>query len=400
MSSRRRLGVLIIVENLPVPFDRRVWQEAIALTEAGYEVSVICPKGKGHDESEETISGIHIYRHSIPFEASGVFGYLVEYSTALFWEFVLSLKVRRRHGFDVVHACNPPDLIFLVAAFHKLFFNTKFVFDHHDLSPELYEVKFGKEGRVYRLLCLLERLTFRCADASIATNEVLRKIGIDRGGMAPDRVWVVKSYPDLAYFKRAQPLPSLRAQFRYLAGYLGIMNQQDGVDLLIRAMAQIAGPLGRTDIGCVVIGDGPEHENLIALAKKLGVADRVIFTGILWGQDLFAHLSSVDVGIVPDPPNPFNDKLSLNKVFEYMALGLPIVQFDLPQSRSEAGNAAIVAPTATPEALAEAIVKIIDDAGARRRMSACALATAQRNFQWPTEKRSLLSAYRFVTEAL
>jgi len=389
----------MIVENLPVPFDRRVWQEATALYEAGYDVSVICPKGKGHDKSEETISGIHIYRHSIPFEASGVLGYVLEYSVALFWELVLSLKVRGRRGFDVVHACSPPDLIFIVAVFHKLFFGTKFVFDHHDLSPELYEVKFGKEGACHRLLRLLERLTFRCADASIATNHTIRKLAIERGGMAPERVWVVKSYPDLSFFKRAQPLPSLRAKFKYLAGYLGLMGRQDGVDLLIRAMAHIAGPLARADIGCVVIGNGPEHKNLIALAKELRVADRVVFTGSLCGADLLAHLSSVDIGVVPDPPNTCNDKLSMNKVFEYMALGLPIVQFDLPQSRSEARDAAIVATTATPEALAEAMVRIIDDVGARRQMSAYGLAASQHEFQWATEKASLLSVYRFVTGA-
>lgn len=396
-TPARRTGVLIIVENLPVPFDRRVWQEATALREAGYRVSVICPKGKGHVRSEETLAGIHIYRHSLPLEASGAAGYVLEYSAALFWEFVLSLKILWRHGFDVIHACNPPDLIFLVAAFHKVFFRKKFIFDQHDLSPELYEAKFGKKGFLHKLMCKLERYTFRWADASIATNRTFKKIAIERGGMAPGRVWIVKSYPDLSRFKRADALPALRGSFKYLIGYLGIMATQDGVDILVRAMAEIVKRRGRSDIGCVLIGDGPEYENLIVLAKNLGVEAHIRFTGFLTGEPLLSHLSSLDIGAIPDPPNPYNDKLSMNKVFEYQALGLPFVQFDLPQSRIEAGEAAVTAREPTPEALADAMIGLLDDPGARQRMSAHGLKRARMEFQWAKEKTSLLEAYAAVT---
>ncbi len=386
-------GVLIIVENLPVPFDRRVWQEATALYAAGHTVSVICPKGKGFDGSYECRDGVHIYRHALPIEGSSAVGYLLEYSIALFWQFVLSLKVLRQRGFDVIHACNPPDLIFLVAAFHKFLFRKKFVFDQHDLNPELYEVKFGKKGFFHRLLVFFERQTFRLADVSIATNETFKRIAVERGGMLENRVWVVKSYPDLARFKIVEPDNGHRRHFSFLTGYVGIMAKQDGVDLLVEAMAHVVNDLGRTDIGCLIIGDGPEHENLVQLAAELGVADYVRFTGFLSGEDLLRALNALDIGVIPDPPNDCNHKLSMNKVFEYMALGLPFVQFDLDQSKGEAGEAALVVEEATSTALACGMVALLEDSEARQHMSAYGRARAQREFQWENEKKSLLEAY-------
>ncbi len=388
-------GVLIIVENLPVPFDRRVWQEANALHEAGYTVSVICPKGKGHISSYEQLQGIHIYRHPLPLEASGAAGYLLEYSAALFWEFVLSLKILRKHGFDAVHACNPPDLIFLIGGFYKFFFRKKFVFDQHDLNPELYEIKFGrKTGMFYRLLCVFERLTFKCADISIATNETFKKIAVDRGGMQPDKVAIVKSYPDLARFRPVPVDPNLRKSFKFLIGYIGIMGEQDGVDILIRAMAHIVQKLNRLDIGCMIIGSGSELEKLKALAHNLGVSDAITFTGYLSGAPLLSHLCSLDIGIIPDPPSACNDKLSMNKVFEYMALGLPFVQFDLAQSRLEAGDAGFVAKEATPEAMADAITSLLGNDELRTHMSTIGMERANREFRWETEKETLVEHYR------
>ena len=187
--------ILIIVENLPVPFDRRVWSEASTLHAAGYEVSIICPKGRGYDAARETIDGIHIYRHRLPIEARGASAYLIEYSTALFWEFTLSVKVAWQHGFDVIHACNPPDLIFVIGLFYKIFAGKSFLFDHHDVNPEFYEAKFGRRGLFWRLLVIAEKLTFKTADISIATNESYRQIAIERGAMPPDRVFVVRSGP-------------------------------------------------------------------------------------------------------------------------------------------------------------------------------------------------------------
>jgi glycosyltransferase involved in cell wall biosynthesis len=381
------------VENLPVPFDRRVWQEASALREAGMTVSVICPKGKGYEASEEEIGGIHIYRHPLPVGVSGSLGYLCEYSAALFWEIVLSVKVLRRHGVDLIHACNPPDLIFIVAAIYKALFGTKFLFDQHDLSPELYEVKFGGRGLFHKLLRGLERCTFRLADASLATNETFKEIAVTRGRMPAGRVWVVRSYPDLDRFRRVKPNPALRKEFRFLVGYLGVMGRQDGVDLLVRAMSHIVTTLGRTDIGCLIVGDGPERDALIALADELGLLRYITFTGFLSGKDLLTHLCAFDVGVIPDPPNVCNDKLSMNKVFEYAALGIPFVHFDLPQARRDAGDAGLVVSDATGEGLGEGIVTLLPDEAARRRMSAYGRARAAREFRWSGEKANLLAAY-------
>ena len=394
VTHRKARGVLIIVENLPVPFDRRVWQEATALHEAGYTVSVICPKGKGYDLSYEEMQGIHVYRHSLPLEASGAAAYLVEYSCALFWEFVLAVKVLRNHGFDVIHACNPPDLIFLIGGFFKIFFSKKFVFDQHDLNPELYEIKFGKKtGLFYQLLCFFERCTFRTADASIATNETFKKIAITRGGMDADKVAIVKSYPDLARFRPVPPDPSLRRNFKYLVGYIGIMGQQDGVDILVNAMAHIVHGLKRTDVGCMIIGSGSELENLKKLAVRANVEDYVTFTGYLSGDKLLSHLCTLDIGVIPDPPSACNDKLSMNKVFEYMSLGLPFVQFELAQSRLEAGDAGIVANEPTAKSLGDTMVALLTNVKLRKLMSISGMERAKKEFRWETEKASLIQAY-------
>ena len=292
--------VLIIVENLPVPFDRRVWQEARTLRQAGWTVSVICPKNANYTKSYECIEGIHVYRHPLPIQASGLAGFALEYGTALFWEFVLSLKVLYKHGFDVVHACNPPDLIFLIGGFYKFLLGKRFVFDHHDISPELYEAKFGKRGFVHKVLLWLERLTFRTADASIATNDSFRRIAVARGGMWAERVWVVKSYPDLNRFYRVEADPALKRGRQHLVGYVGIMGNQDGVDLLVDAMAHIVHTQGRRDVGCAIIGNGPELEALKARAQEKNVADYIEFTGFLTGPTLLKYLSTIDVGAIPD----------------------------------------------------------------------------------------------------
>jgi glycosyltransferase involved in cell wall biosynthesis len=389
-----RSGVLIIVENLPVPFDRRVWQEAKALKEAGYGVAVICPKGKGQTSSYEDIDGIHIYRHSLPNEASdSAAGFLLEYATALFWQLRLSMKIFRRHGFNVIHACNPPDLIFLVALIYKVLFRKKFLFDHHDVVPEMFEVKFGRRGFFYRALLFCERMTFLSADASIATNETFKRIAIERGRMSPQRVWVVKSYPDLNAFRRVPPDLALRKGRAHLVGYVGIMNAQDRVDLLLLAMQHIVRRLHREDIHCLLVGDGPEYENLVRLAEELGLASFVTFAGYLTGAPLLHHLSSLDVGAIPDPPNPYNDKISLNKVFEYMTLGIPFVQYDLAESRAQAGAAAVIAKDPTPEGLGEAIVQLIDDPQRRAEMAAIGVSRAREEFHWEAEKSRLLEAY-------
>lgn len=391
-------ATLIIVENLSVPFDRRVWQEALSLKKAGWTVSVICPAGWGYWKPYEQIEKIHIYRHRLPIDASGFFGFVVEYSAALFWEFVLSLKVLHRHGFDIIHACNPPDLIFLIALFYRVLFGKGFLFDHHDISPELYEAKFSRRGLLHRVLLFLERCTFRCADASIATNDSFKKIAISRGGMDPDRVWVVKSYPDLNRFHRVKADPTLKRGRRFLAGYVGIIGRQDGVDRLVYAMAHIVHDRGRDDVGCVIIGDGPELLNLKALADRLAVRSYIEFPGYLTGHRLLTYLSTADVGVIPDPPNVYNDKISMNKVFEYMSLGIPFVQFDVTEGRRTAGFASLVARGDHGRSLGSALLELIDDPDRRASMSAYARKTAAAEFHWEGQEAALLSAYAAVFE--
>ncbi|MEM1399780.1 MAG: glycosyltransferase, partial [Pseudomonadota bacterium] len=310
--------VLIIVENLPVPFDRRVWEEATALREAGYGVSVICPKGKGFDKSFEVIDGINIYRH-ILFEASSTVGYLGEYLWALTCEFWLSFKVLRKHGFDIVHACNPPDLIFLVGGFFKLFFRKRFLFDHHDINPELYVAKFGRRDIFHWLLSLFERATFATADVSLATNEPFKQIAMQRGKMRDEDVFIVRSTPNLERMYRVEPDQALFNGRKHVIGYIGIMGSQDGIDLLLEAMRHMVFDRKITDAQCVIVGDGPEFDNLTTMSRELGLEDYVTFTGFLGGDKLLAALSSFTVGVIPDPANDYNRKISMNKNFEYMA---------------------------------------------------------------------------------
>lgn len=320
--------VLIIVENLPVPFDRRVWNEAKTLAAAGYQISIICPRTRGFEAKYEFLDGIHIYRHPLFFEAKGTVGYIFEYCCALFWEFVLAWKVMVKHGFDVIHACNPPDNIFLVGLFFKLF-GKKFVFDHHDINPELYLAKFGKKDLFYRILLALERWTFRVADISIATNESYRQVAVERGGMDLGRVFVVRSGPDIECLKILPPNMALKKGRSYLVGYVGVMGKQEGIDYLLGAIKHIVDSMGRKDVQFSLVGSGPEIENLKAYAKELKVEQYVTFTGRVPDEEMLEMLCTADVCVNPDVANEMNDKSTMNKIMEYMALGKPIVQFDL-----------------------------------------------------------------------
>src|SRR5260221_5497912 len=229
-SRQRR--ILILVENLPSPFDRRVWQEAGALRDAGHTVTIVCPTGKGYEKRYEELGGIAIHRYRLPIEGEGAAGYAIEYATALVKTFALCWRVLFTRGFDAIHACNPPDLFFLIGAFFKLL-GKKFVFDHHDITPELYEAKFGRRDLFWKLMVALERLTFRVADVSIATNESYKRIAIERGGMDPGRVFVVRSGPSLERMKSGPPHSHLKRGRRFLVGYVGVMGRQEGIDLLL-----------------------------------------------------------------------------------------------------------------------------------------------------------------------
>ncbi len=388
-------GVLIIVENLTVPLDRRVWQEARSLKEAGYVVSVVCPKGGKYVAPYEVLEGIHIFRHPLPYEADGVLGYLFEYGWSLAWEFALSIKAYCKVGFDVVQACNPPDLLFLIGGFWKALFGKRFVFDHHDIKPELYEAKFGRRGAFHRLLLWLEWMTFKTADVAIATNETFKDIAVARGGMSSDRVLVVRSTPDLTRFRRVAPDHRLKNGRRHLVGYVGIMGAQDGVDLLIDAMDELVNVKGRRDAQCAIIGSGTELHRLQSMTREKRLDDYVTFTGFLSGQQLLSAFSTFDIGVIPDPKNIYNDKISMNKVFEYMTLGIPFVAFDLIETRKASGAAALYASDNDHAGLATEISRLIDDPVLRSTLSEEGKVRAA-SLNWECERPRLLAAYNLA----
>ncbi len=384
--------VLILVENLPSPFDRRVWQEATTLRAHGYEVSIICPTGKGYEEKLETIDGIDIHRYSLPTEGEGALGYLIEYSAALAHTFRLSWKVFFGKGFDVIHACNPPDLFFLVGAFFKLF-GKKFVFDHHDANPELYEAKFGRRDFFYKVMLALEDWTFRFADVSIATNESYRRIAIGRGGMQPHKVFVVRSGPSLERLKVVPPDESLKKGRRYLVGYVGVMGKQEGIDLLLQAVRRIVFDFQRKDIHFGLVGGGTSLQEMKDLAVAFGVEDYVTFTGRVPDEQLLEMLNTADVCVNPDVANDMNDISTMNKIMEYMALGKPIVQFDLTEGRFSAQEASLYARRNDAADFARKIIELVDDPEKRAAMGAYGRRRVEGELEWRYEVPKLLNAY-------
>jgi glycosyltransferase involved in cell wall biosynthesis len=394
-DPRRGAGrkVLIIVQNLPVPFDRRVWQEANELAANGYSVAVICPVGRGHAARYECINGVHIYRHPLPLEAHGPWGYMIEYAASLVWEFVLACRVLHRHGFDIIHACNPPDNIFLIGGFFKLFGRKRFLFDHHDINPELYEAKFGRRDFLYGIVVLWERLTFMLADVSIATNESYRRIAIQRGGMAPEKVFVVRSGPSLERLKFLDPVPRLKRGRRYLVGYVGVMGQQEGIQHLIAAAAHIVHGMKRDDVQFVLVGGGPALEDMKRLAAAKGLACHMDFTGRVPDRTLLEVLNTAEVCVNPDEVNPMNDKSTMNKVMEYMALGKPVVQFDLTEGRFSARGASLYARPNDPVDMARKITALLDDPAKRAAMGRLGRRRVENELAWPYEAPKLLAAY-------
>jgi len=384
--------VLILVENLPSPFDRRVWQEATTLRDAGYLVSIICPTGRGYERKFEAIDGIHVFRYPLPVEASGAAGYAVEYAVALAWTFVLACRVLLTRGFDVVHACNPPDLFFLIGGFFRLF-GKKFLFDHHDLNPELYEAKFGRRDFFHRLMLKLEYWTFRSADVSIATNESYRRIAMERGRMPPERVFVVRSGPSLERLKILPPDGRLKRGRRYLVGYVGVMGKQEGIDYLLRAARHIVFDLGRSDVHFGLVGGGTSLEEMKALAQELGVGDHVTFTGRVPDGEMLAMLNTADVCVNCDVVNELNDKSTMNKIMEYMALGKPIVQFDLAEGRYSARRASLYAQKNDAVDLAAKIVGLLDDPARRAEMGKYGRSRVENELEWRHEAPKLLAAY-------
>jgi glycosyltransferase involved in cell wall biosynthesis len=391
-AREHRRRVLIILENLSVPFDTRVWNEATALAGHGYAVSVICPQARG-EKRFEVIDDVFIYRHPQPTDARGALGYLAEYGLASFWQLWLTWRVRRERGFDAIHACNPPDTTFLIGRLFKLLAGTRFVFDHHDLSPELYEAKFGRRDWLYRVLLRLERWTFQTADLVISTNESYRRIAVQRGGVNPDRVWVVRSGPTAQRLPILAPNPELKHGRAFLVGYVGTMARQDGVHYLLEAARHVVHDRGRHDVHFSLVGSGPELDALRAASARLRIAEYVTFTGRVPDRKLAEILNSADVCVDPDEVNELNDKSTMNKVMEYMAVGKPVVQFETIEGRFSAQEAALYARPNDARDLAEKLLALIDDGERRRAMGAAGLERVRTQLAWPHQAAKLLEAY-------
>jgi glycosyltransferase involved in cell wall biosynthesis len=389
---------LILVENLSVPFDRRVWQESLALRDAGWQVSVICPQGTKRDtEAYARIDGVEIHRYPLRAAAGGPLGYLREYGSALWHTYRLARKVG---PVDVVHACNPPDLFFLVAARLQRR-GARFVFDQHDLVPELYLSRFSRgQDLLYRAVCWMERRTYRAADVVISTNESYRTAALTRGGKRPEQVFVVRSAPTVERFHRTDPDESVRRGKPYLLCYLGVMGPQDGVDYALRALAKLRDEQGRGDWHAVFIGGGDTFDAMVALTGKLGLTGCVEFTGRIPDEDLLRYLSTADVCLSPDPLNPLNDVSTMNKIMEYMAMGRPIVSFDLKEARVSAGGAAVYAPANDESGFAKLIARLLDDPEERRRMGEIGQARVSGDLSWENSKRALLAAYATASPSI
>ncbi len=386
---------LIIVENLPVPFDTRVWKEASSLHKVGYEVTVLCPRGKGYTEGHEILNGIRIYRHPMPKEGNSPLGYLWEYGCALFWEFLYAWWIYLRHGFHVIQGCNPPDDIFLVALPFKLL-GVKYIFDHHDANPELYFSKYDRKGFFYKAQVWLEKLTFRLSDVVMSTNRSYGELAVTRGGLDPEDVFVVRNGPDLRTFKVVPANSALKYGKAYLIGYVGTMSIQEGLDILLDVALHIKN-LGRRDVHFTCIGGGPGLAGLRKMVQDKDLEDMVNFTGRIPDEQLLEILSTTDVCVNPDKPCQMNDISTMIKIMEYMALGKPIVQFDLKEGRFSAKEASLYADNRNQVTdFAAKILWLLENPAERKRMGEFGSRRVEEELAWEYSVENLLAAYQRV----
>lgn len=385
--------VLIIVENMPVPQDFRVWKEARSLGEAGYQVAVLCPKGKGATQTHELLDGVHIYRHPMPEEGNSPASYVWEYACALFWQFLYSWWIFVRRGFQVIQGCNPPDDIFLVALPFKLF-GVKYIFDHHDVNPELYFSKYESKGFFYKAQLWLEKATFDCSDVVMSTNNSYRDVAIKRGRVPSDCVFVVRNGVDPEKFKPVPPIPSLKNGKPFLVGYVGNMSTQEGLDILIDVALRIKN-IGRSDVQFTCIGGGPGLPELRRLVELKSVGDMVTFTGRIPDAELLGILSTADLCVNPDKPCSMNSMSTMIKIMEYMALGKPIVQFEGTEGRFSAQQASLYSDGTDHVAdFADKILWLLDHPEERARMGEFGRRRIEKELAWEYSVEKLLAAYQ------
>jgi glycosyltransferase involved in cell wall biosynthesis len=390
--------ILIIVQNLPVPFDRRVWLECQALVKDGYRVAVICPKGDG-DPAFQVVDSVELYKYRPYAPGGSKLSFIMEYAYSFAATAWLTRKARRSGRFDVLQACNPPDIFWPIALLLRAIDRTRFVFDHHDLCPELFQSRFPDGPKLpYRGLRALERRTHRTADHVISTNDSYRNIAITRSGKKPADVTVVRTGPDPQRLQRGPVRPELRRGRPYLAAYIGVMGPQDGVDIVVRAAAVIVHELHREDIAFTLIGKGDCFDELVALRDELDLAGHVEFTGRAPDELVVDILSTADLGLSPDPKNPLNDVSTMNKTMEYMAFELPVVAFDLLETRVSAGDAAVYATPNDVHAYAAAIVDLIDDETRRAELGKVGRARVEQELAWTHQERAYLKVYQRLLE--
>lgn len=399
-ARERRRGargrVLIVVHNLPVPVDRRVWLEATTLRDAGYRVSVICPKDREYDESHEVLEGVDIHRYRVPFEARGYLGYAVEFLWCFLRTFMKSVRIATTGpGFDVLHACNPPDIYWIQGLLWKAF-GKGFVFDHHDLSPEMYRVKFDRDGKglTESILRWLERASLRTADVVITTNSTYRNVAMERAGVPEEKIFVVRSGPDLTRFELMDPDPEWRNGSPHVLAYLGEMVSQDGIENLIEALHLLATEHGRDDFHCLLVGGGPHKTAIQQLTRELGIEVQCTFTGRVSDDVLLSRiLSSADLGVIPDPRNPYSEKCTMNKPLEYMFFELPVVGFDLTENKKSAGDAGTFVNGNSTTELARRIDELLDAPERRQEMGRLGRERIEQELAWQHSVPDLLNAY-------
>jgi len=394
---QKPLKILMLVENLPVPADPRVWKEAATLHDAGCQVCVICPMGATkQQEPYICINGIHIYRYQLPATATSSADYLKEYSIALFMTFFLSLKVLFRHGFDVIHAANPPDIFFLLGWCYRLL-GKKYIFDQHDLAPEMFQVKFkGRLRILHKMLRACEWCSYHAAHMVIVTNLSQKWNATDRGGCSPQKVMVVRNGPDLTRLQPVAPEPALKQGHEYLLAYLGVMGIQDGVENALYALHRLIYQRGRQDVSLVLMGSGDHLPTLQALAHSLRLDDYVNFTDWVESAEMTRYLCTADIGLCPDPQNGLNEYCTMLKTMEYMAMDKPIVAFDLTETRFSAQGAALYATPNNLEEFTEKIETLLDDAQLRIRLGAFGRKRIETALSWKQSKEHLLHAYTML----
>lgn len=387
--------ILFIVENNPVPHDIRVWNEAIAAKGFGYDVTIICPRSIKSPLKFEIFDNISIYRHYIPFEGDGKFSLIFEYLNALFWEFILSLFVFIKRPFHFIHAANPPDHIFMIAAFFKIF-SVKFIFDHHDLTPENYLAKFHNEDLFYKISLYMEKISFIIADLVITTNESYKKIALTRGKKNNEEVYVVRNGPDLSRIPQISPDDKWKSNFKYLVAYVGNIGSQENLDVLLKIVEYIVFKKKVDSIKYIIIGTGPHLEQMIQLCSSMKLDQYVTFTGYIPYKDFYEILATADLGINPELSNEFTDKSTMLKIMDYMTFRKPIVQFETIEGKVTAGEAGFYVKENSIAHFGDAIINLLNDPENRKRMGEIGRKRIEEHLNWNVQKESLKAAYQYL----